>query len=106
MTKKQKEKLEAIKHLKQFIKKGDTIFTKIEKVSTSGMYRHIKVISIKKNNPNYWSYYVAKILEWSYKDKTNAVGVGGCGMDMGFHLVYTLSRILFKDGYALKQRWI
>jgi hypothetical protein len=106
MTKKEKEKLEAIKHLKQFIKKGDTIFTKIEKVSTSGMYRHIKVISIKKNNPSYWSYYVAKILEWSYKDKTNAVGVGGCGMDMGFHLVYTLSRILFKDGYALKQRWI
>ena len=49
MTKKEKEKLEAIKHLKQFIKKGDTIFTKIEKVSTSGMYRHIKVISIKKN---------------------------------------------------------
>ena len=55
MTKKEKEKLEAIKHLKQFIKKGDTIFTKIEKVSTSGMYRHIKVISIKKNNPSYWS---------------------------------------------------
>ena len=106
MTKKEKEKLEAIEHLKQFIKAGDTIFTKIEKVSTSGMYRHIKVISIKKNNPSYWSYYVAKILEWSYKDKTNAVDVGGCGMDMGFHLVYTLSRILFKDGYALKQRWI
>ena len=106
MTKKEKEKIEAIEHLKKYINKGDTLYTSVQKVSTSGMYRHIKVISIKDNNPSYWSYYVAKVLEWSYKDKTNAVGVGGCGMDMGFHLVYTLSRILFKDGYALKHRWI
>ena len=106
MTKKEKEKLQAIEHLKEHIKAGDTIFTKIEKVSTSGMYRNIKVITIRDNNPSYWSYYVAKALNWSYKDKTNSVGVGGCGMDMGFHLIYKLSYTLFGDGYALKQRWI
>ena len=40
------------------------------------------------------------------KDKTNAVGVGGCGMDMGFHMVYTLASVLYGDGYALKERYI
>ena len=46
MTKKEKEKLEAIKHLKQFIKKGDTIFTKIEK----GKIQLIKKIEHSRNN--------------------------------------------------------
>jgi hypothetical protein len=27
-------------------------------------------------------------------------------MDMGFHVVYSLSYALFNDGYAIKQRWI
>jgi hypothetical protein len=43
MTK--KEKMEAIKHLKEHIKNGDTVFTKLEKVSSNGMYRNIKVIN-------------------------------------------------------------
>lgn len=29
----------------------------------------------------------------------DAVRVGGAGMDMGFHLVYTLSRTLYPDGF-------
>lgn len=104
MTK--KEKMEAIKHLKEHIKNGDTVFTKLEKVSSNGMYRNIKVITIKDNSPSYWSYYVAKAVDLTYKEKTNAVGIGGCGMDMGFQIVYCLSRTLFNDGYALKHRWI
>jgi hypothetical protein len=43
------------------------------------------------------------------KDKfgdRNGIRVGGCGMDMGFHLVYTLSRALFDDGYYVKHEWL
>ena len=43
----------------------------------------------------------------------NAIRVQGCGMDMGFHLVYGLSITLFCAGkydhdsaYKLKQRWL
>jgi hypothetical protein len=37
--------------------------------------------------------------------------VGGCGMDMGFHLVYTLASVLFPEdrktgGYKLNHEWI
>jgi hypothetical protein len=108
MTKKekQKEQLEAIEYLKKYIKQGDTLYTSVQKVSTNGMYRHIKVIGIEKNSPLFWSWYVANALGYPYKEKTNAIGIGGCGMDMGFHLIYTLSQKLFNNGYAIKQRWL
>ena len=92
--------------LKSQIKKGDTVHTIVRKVSPSGMYRHISVHAIKDNEVNYLSFHVANVLKWTYKDKTNSVGVGGCGMDMGFHLVYTLASVLYNDGYALKHRYI
>jgi hypothetical protein len=41
---------------------------------------------------------------------SRAIRVGGAGMDMGFHVVYSLSSVLFKDrddaGYVLSHRWI
>ena len=105
MNKKQKEKQEAIEYLKQHIKAGDTLYTKIVKVSPSGMSRQITVLDIKDQTPSYWSYYVSKILDYKLKDN-GALFVKGCGMDMGFHVVYSLSKVLFNDGYAIKQRWI
>lgn len=37
----------------------------------------------------------------SYRNWEKSLGltVGGCGMDMGFHLVYNLSRVLFPSGF-------
>jgi len=104
MTKKQ-ERQEAIEYIKKHINKGDTLYTKIVKVSPSGMSRQITVLDIKDNTPSYWSYYVSKILGYTLKDN-GAIFVKGCGMDMGFHVIYSLSQTLFNDGYAIKQRWI
>ena len=88
--------------------KGSTsyVYLIVRQVSRSGMYRHISVHGINKNNIYVYSFHVANVLDWTYKNKTNAVGVGGCGMDMGFHLVYTLASVLYKDGYALTHRYI
>ena len=99
-------KLELESKLKKFIPPNDTVYTILKNVSQSGMYRHIQVIVIKDNKPINLSYWIADYLEWSYKDKTYSIGVGGCGMDMGFHLVYTLSRSLFDDGYSLRHEWL
>ena len=92
--------------LKANFPKGSTVYLVVRQVSRSGMYRHISVHGIKDNKVYHYSYHVAKVLKWAYKDKTNAVGVGGCGMDMGFHLVYTLSSVLYDDGYAIKHSWL
>ena len=100
-----KEKQQAIQYLKEHIKKGDTLFTIVTKVAKSGMSRNIKVLDIKEGNPSYWNYYIAKVLDYKLKED-GTIRVQGCGMDMGFHLVYTLSKVLFDDGYAIKQRWI
>jgi hypothetical protein len=41
---------------------------------------------------------VARVLGEKLRD--GGLGVGGCGMDMGFHLVYSLSRALFPTGFG------
>lgn len=117
------EKQESLDMLRSWIKKGDTIHTKLNYVSKSGMTRHISVRHLKKsNNPDRevnvlnYDYHVARVLEIPEAPNFRGVKVGGCGMDMGFHLVYSLSHALFKDeprgegerdvGYWIKQEWL
>ena len=103
-------KEEAIKTLKENIKEGDVIYTQLNHTSQSGMMRHIKVRQIKNNYPLDWSKLVAIALDWKEAKSTfggyNGIKVRGCGMDMGFHIVYTLSRVLYNDGYAIKHNWL
>jgi hypothetical protein len=132
---------EAIDRLKVWIKPGDTVYTQIKSVSRSGMSRVIQVVKLAKNDssgecePIWLGYNVAQACEMKYDRDREGVKVGGCGMDMGFHLIYELSHALFRDGfdcigegcpandhvngdrnyephrhsdpgYALKQRWL
>lgn len=101
MNAKEREKAEAREFLLQQIgiKPGDTIYTSLEHVSRSGMYRVIKLFHIQNNEPFDISYMAAKLLE-GYDERHNGCRAGGCGMDMGFHLVYSLAWALFgRDGY-------
>lgn len=102
------EKKETIKSLKKAFPKGSTAYTKLIHCSQSGMTRIISVIAIKKNQPYYLNHYISEILSFNKAQKFGEYGlkVGGCGMDMGFHLIYCLSKVLYNDGYAIKQRWI
>ena len=103
-------KEEAIKRLKEEIKKGDTLYTQLNHVSQSGMTRHISVRQIKKDYPLDWTRLVSIALDWKEAKNRfggyNGIKVGGCGMDMGFHLIYTLSSVLYNDGYAIKHNWL
>ena len=104
---------EEIGRLKAWIEANNfTVYTVIRHVSKSGMSREISVVIPIKNNDHmgfiHPSYTIAGILGWGYSDKNghNAIVVGGCGMDMGFHLVYTLSQKLYGDGYKIRHEWI
>tara|TARA_R110002050_G_scaffold187774_1_gene322151 strand:- start:548 stop:868 length:321 start_codon:yes stop_codon:yes gene_type:complete len=103
-----KEIKEIKKELKKAFPKGSTAYTKLIHCSQSGMTRIIQVINIKKNEPFYNAYKISQLLDYKHAEKNGDMGVkvGGCGMDMGFHLIYNLSSVLYKDGYAIKQRWI
>ena len=76
------------------------------------MQRRIDFYVLKENRPQYLSGYMEAIGLGRLHDKGGLV-VNGCGMDMGFHLAYSLSRMVFKGdgqkrypGYRLRHEWI
>jgi hypothetical protein len=87
------------------------IGTILRHCSASGMSRDISVYYKETNI----TYLAAIAMGDKVKNSKgfNAIRVTGCGMDMGFHLVYNLSITLFspdkydhESAYRLKQRWL
>ncbi len=105
---KKTEKENAIESLRALLKEGDTVYTILRHVSKSGMQRRIDCYVIRNNEPQYISYYLAKACGYSINRASGKEGVvtNGCGMDMGFDMVYNLSYAIFNKGNALFQRWI
>lgn len=100
MTKaQQQDKLDAIEYLRKHIKPGDRVYTTLTHVSRSGMSRSIKVCIVVGDEIVDISGWVGRALDEPRDHKRGGVKVGGCGMDMGFHVVYCLGRALFPDGF-------
>lgn len=99
MNAKEQERQGAVRDLQEFIKPGDTIYTNLRHVSRSGMSRVIMPFVIRDNEPRYIGWTVAKALDYPYDRNHEGVKIGGCGMDMGFALIHTLSNVLFRDGF-------
>ncbi len=97
-TMKEKEKEEAREYLLELLKPSNTVYTVLRHVSRSGMFRVISLHIMREGQPYDISWQAAELLE-GYSDKYNGCKVSGCGMDMGFHLVYNLSYSLFPKGF-------
>jgi hypothetical protein len=112
-TKAQREqdRNDAIELLRKTFPAGSVVNTVIRHVSASGMTRAISVLAIEEDG-RLWnvSGLVARALDWKLHPQYPGVKVTGAGMDMAFHLVYSLSAVLYGydevDGrsgaYALK----
>ena len=109
MTKAQKEleekDIERTRELlRELIKAGDRVYTILNHVSSSGMSRRITVVIPTNNSAGLGirniSWYVAKVLGYKLYKNSHEIVVGGCGMDMGYHIVYSLSRALFREDFA------
>lgn len=116
------EKIEESRaYLLKFLKPGTTVLTVLRNVSRSGMSRRIDLYTINKGEPVWLSHAAAVVMV--NPRPTDVIRVSGCGIDMGFHLVYSLSARLWPKGtakphgtrngepdstggYALKQRWL
>lgn len=87
------------------------------------MMRYIQLKIVRNGDICDITYHAACVMGDSIDQKNGGIKIGGCGMDMGFHLVYHLGRVLWPNGtpephgtrngepdsdggYALKQRWI
>lgn len=114
---------EATEYLRRILKPGDTVFTTVKQVARSGMSRHICLHIIDGTNIRDITHLVGLALDERQSDKTGGLVIRGCGMDMGFHVVYNLGYRLWPKGtpephgtrngepdsdggYALKQRWL
>ena len=114
---------EALERVREWVKPGQTVYTILRHRSASGMQRVIQLVVFEDNEPRYLGYNVALALGDRYHREHEGVVVRGCGMDMGFEIVYRLGQTLWPNGtplthstrngqpdnsggYALKQRWL
>jgi len=89
---------EALDRLHTLLHPGDTVYTNLKHVSRSGMYRVIDLYVIRNDTPLRLSWSVGAVCE-GYDDRHEGAKASGCGMDMGFHLVYNTSTRLFPSGF-------
>lgn len=121
------ERQAAIEKLRDMLTPGQTVYTVLNHVSASGMQRAISLAiptieggRLKIMKLDYWA---SRALGLPFHKKHAGLTVGGCGMDMGFHLVYTLGQALWPEGtpqphstrngapdsaggYALRHEWL
>lgn len=90
---------ESREYLAALLKSGDTVYTKVDHVSKSGMSRIISAYIIRDNTPTNISRHVAVAIGANFDSDRWGVKMGGCGMDITFALVYNLSRALFSEGH-------
>ena len=116
ITKKTNEAIDrelARMELREMFAKQDrpTVYTVLRHVSQSGMSRDISLFIVEDNRLRNITYTASIALGDKVKDKNGqrVIRVNGCGMDMGFHLVYSLSSVLYPNedraGYKLSQEW-
>jgi hypothetical protein len=124
-------KLEAITQLRKMCPPGTEICTILRHRSRSGMYRVIDAYVIKRGEILRISWSGALAAGFRYDRRHEGIGVGGCGMDIGFHFVNSLSYALhgmtckgdgakpenagrpfkprrghYRAGYSLEHRWL
>ena len=109
------------KELRKILKPKSTVYTVLRSVSKSGMSREISAYTMHKGTLRNLDYLVSDAIGHTVGHQ--GIKMSGCGMDMGFALVYSLGAALWPKGtakphsqrngepdrtggYALKQQWL
>ena len=115
LSEKAELKNQAIETLRKMLKAGDTVYTVVTKASSNGMSRQIKAFVVRGAEISNISWEVGQAIGHKI-GSCDGVVMAGCGMDMGFKLVYNLGSALGLEavdgsgsrdpGFSLKQRWL
>lgn len=90
----------ARERLRAIFPPGSVAHTVLRHCSRSGLSRSISVLAMDADGPRDVTYLVARAVGLPVDDRRGGVKVGGCGMDMGFHLVYEMAARLYPDGFT------
>ena len=93
------EKDAALANLREMLPPSSTVYTILRHVSRSGMQREISLVVMRNGEPRNITYLAARVLDYRI-GKRDGLVVGGCGMDMGFHIVHNLGYALYPDGFG------
>lgn len=99
---------QAVEDLRLWLPFGAEVYTLVKSVSKTGMSRQISLYVVQEGSIKEIDYFVARALN---RRRDKGIRINGCGMDMGYALVYELGRALFQDegadsGYGLRHRWL
>lgn len=86
--------------LKARLPMGKEVYTVLRHVTKSGMSRSISLFIVENEQIVDLTYFAARALDCRIDPKHGGVIRGGCGMDMGYDLVMSLSYLV--HGYASK----
>lgn len=92
-------RIAALDYLHAELTPGRTVYTKITHVSRSGMSRSIECyLAEGRDNLTDITWIVARATNKRIDNNHGGIIMQGCGMDMGFALVYNLGRTLYPSG--------
>ena len=93
------ETLEAMTRLRAELTPGRVVYTKLTHVSRSGMSRSIECyLAQGRDNITDITWAVARATNARVDNTHGGIIMRGCGMDMGYYLVYMLSHTLYHNG--------
>ena len=95
------ERLESQETLRKILTPGCTVHTILRHCARSGMTRWIDLHYIDPQGGTHWlSRLASTACGFTFDEQRECIRVGGCGMDMGFSLVYHLAAVLWPDGFG------
>lgn len=97
---------EMLARLRVLFPQGSTVTTVVRHVSQSGMQRAISVLHAGTDGIDDVSWMISRAGLFKNHTRQPGLKVDGAGMDMAYHVVYTLAGRLYGDGYALQHRSI
>lgn len=97
VSKEEREQL--IGELREELKPGMYLHSILRHVSRSGMSRSISTVLIKKDLSMRQFDYAVEVLLGFPMSPYEGNKVQGAGMDMGYHVVYALGRVLYPKGF-------
>jgi hypothetical protein len=99
----EREAAEAASQLRKLIRRG-TVYTVVRHVSSSGTERAISLHVVSGGDIRDVSHLVATATGMTIHPRERGLKVRGVGMDMAWHTVSVLSRVLYGDSYVIEQR--